>query len=83
MNIFRCKSKESSKNQKKKYCFVIVNVMFNSAIYYLMKVILKKLQAAELPLENNLLQISKNVSILIAFCFEFEFFYAHSGSSFP
>ena len=45
--------------------------MFNTAICYLMKVILKKLQAAELPIENNFLQISKNVSILIAFCFEF------------
>ena len=44
-----------------------------------MKVILKKMHAADLPIENNLLQICKNVSILIARCFEFEFFYAHSG----
>ena len=46
-----------------------------------MKVILKKkMHAADLPIENNLLKICKNVSILIARCFEFElFFYAHSG----
>ena len=40
-----------------------------------MKVILKKkMHAADLPIENNLLKICKNVSILIARCFEFEFF---------
>ena len=79
-----CKYSEANrkKAQKtdKKYYSVNVIVMFDSAIWYLVKVILKKMHAADLPIENNLLQICKNVSILIARCFEFEFFMHIQGS---